>query len=82
MKEKLKIQLGPEDRKNTKPYEQKKYKESCLTHLKSKTETGEPYYKQIQPNSIKPMIKEIDKNLKSALTNKTLDRLQGSSIPE
>ena len=46
-----------------------KYKESCQTHLKSKTETGEPYYKQIQPNSIKPMIKEIDKNLKSALTN-------------
>ena len=43
-----------------------KYRESCLTHLKSKTATSLPYYKQIPETAIKPMIKNIDKNLNAA----------------
>ena len=36
-----------------------KYRESGLTHLKSKTETNLPYYKELPQTATKPMINRI-----------------------
>ena len=57
-----------------------KYKESCLNHLNSKTETNLPYYKQIKMSEIKPMIKAIDKNLVEALATEIITEDEAKAI--
>ena len=61
-----------------------KFEESCLNHLKSTTETGEPYYKEIKPIELKPMIKAINKNMIEAFTTKriTIDEAEAMKAKE